>query len=74
MILKIILFIALIIVAAYIALVLYTALFSRGEPKNEKYCLIISRERRPRRHASNVSRQHADQRPSSFVEQGGRNE
>lgn len=54
MILKIILFIALIIVAAYIALVLYTALFSPGEPKNEKYCLIISRGRRPRRPASGI--------------------
>ena len=49
MIIKIILFFALIIVGAYIALVFGTALSSRGEPKNEKYCLIISRERRPRR-------------------------
>lgn len=54
MIIKIILFFALIIVGAYIALVFGTALFSRGKPKNEKYCLIISRERRPRRPASDV--------------------
>ena len=55
MIIKIILFFALIIVGAYIALVFSTALFSRGEPKNEKYCLIISRGRRPRRPVSDVN-------------------